>query len=297
MKNKKPLVVILGPTASGKTNLAIKLAQKFNGEIICADSRTIYKFMDIGTAKTSVEERKIIPHFLLDIVKPDEKFSVAEFQKMASKIIGEIYKRKKTPFLVGGTGLYIEAVTEGFKIPKIVEDKNLRDKLNRQDLIKLLSNLKKLDPEAYQNIDRKNKRRIIRALEVCLKTKHKFSDLKIKSKPEYNVLKIGLKIEPKILEKRINKRVNLMFQKGFIREVKKLYKMGYDFDLPSMSGIGYQEIGNYLKGQISLQEAKEKIKLHTRQFAKRQKTWFKKTKNMNWVSKEKEAEKLIKEFL
>ncbi len=294
---QKPLIVILGPTASGKTLLAIKLAKKFSGEIITADSRTIYENMDIGTAKPNRAEQKIIPHYLLDIVKPDQRFSVAEFQKLALEKIDQILKRGKIPFLVGGTGLYIDAVCEGFKIPAPVADKKLRETLSKKETTKLFSQLKKMDPVAAAKIDPKNKRRLIRALEVCLKTGKKFSQLQQRAKPDFDILKIGIKIPRQKLYQRIDQRTDQMIPAGLIDEVKKLYKMGYDFNLPALSGLVYRQIGEYVRGKITLAKAVERAKQKTRNFAKRQQTWFSRDPKIKWVSNPEQANKLIIKFL
>ena len=296
-KKFKPLIVLLGPTASGKTSLALKLAKKYNGEIISADSRTIFEYMDIGTAKPTHSERKIVPHYLLDIIKPDEEFSVAEFQKMAYEKIDDILSRGKVPFLVGGSGLYINAVTEGFLIPKIKADRKLRQRLETEDLKKLQKKLKKLDPLAYRKIEKNNKRRIIRALEVCLKTGQKFSESQISQKPDFQILKIGIKISRQKLYQKINQRTDQMIKDGLVKEVKKLYKMGYDFNLPVMNGLIYKEIGEYVRGKISLKDAIEKAKQKTRNFSKRQTTWFRRDKNIKWISNYKKADYVISEFL
>lgn len=293
----KPLIVILGPTASGKTALAIQLAKKFSGEIISADSRTIYEYMDVGTAKPIRDEQKIIPHYLLDIIKPDQQFSVAEFQKLAFQKIKQVLNGGKIPFLVGGTGLYINAVCEGFKIPAPAADKKLRKKLAQKSEVQLVKQLKKLDPEAARKIDVKNKRRIIRALEVCLITGKKFSELQQQAKPDFDILKIGIKIPRQKLYQKINKRTDQMIKAGLVDEVKKLYKMGYDFNLPALSGLVYKEIGEYVRGKITLVQAIEKAKQKTRNFAKRQQTWFRRDKNIKWITNEKQAENLIFKFL
>ena len=297
MNTRKSLIVILGPTASGKTSLAIKLAKKFNGEIILADSRTIYENMDIGTAKPNRDEKKIIPHYLLDIIKPDQRFSVAEFQKLAFQKIAEIHKRGKIPFLVGGTGLYINAVCEGFKIPAPAADKKLRKKLAQKSEAQLLKQLKKLDLKTAAKIDSKNKRRLIRALEVCLKTGKKFSQLQQQAKPDFDILKIGLRISRQKLYQKINQRTDQMVKAGLVDEIKKLYKMGYDFNLPALSGLVYKEIGEYVCGKITLAQALEKAKQKTRNFAKRQMTWFRRDKKIKWITSTKQAENLIFKFL
>jgi tRNA dimethylallyltransferase len=293
----KPLIVILGPTASGKTRIAIELAKKYNGEIICADSRTIFEYMDIGTSKPSTQERSVIPHHILDIIKPDEKFSVAEFQRLAYKKIDDILNRGKIPFLVGGTGLYIDAVTEGFIIPKIQEDRELRQRLETEDIKKLIIRLKKINPIAFRKIDLKNKRKVIRALEVCLKTDSKFSDSQKKIKSKYKILKIGISLPRKKLYEIINKRTDQMIEMGLVDEVKKLYKMGYNAEIPSLSGLIYKEIGEYVRGKITLDDAVEKAKQKTRNFAKRQITWFKRDPKIKWIKNIGQANELIFKFL
>jgi len=297
MSSFKPLIVILGPTASGKTALAIKLAKKYNGEIICADSRTIFEYMDIGTAKPTLTERKIVPHHLLDIIKPDEEFSVAEFQRLAYQTIDDILNRGKIPFLVGGSGLYIDAVTEGFKIPEIRPDNQLRRKLEAMSLDKLKNKLKKIDSLAYCKIEKTNKRRVIRALEVAIKTGKSITELQKKKRPDYDILKIGINLPRERLYQLINQRTEKMIKMGLVDEIKKLFKMGYDFNLPAMSGLIYNEIGEYVRGKTSLEKAIEKAKQRTRQFARRQMTWFKKDPKIKWITNYQEANNLIFKFL
>jgi len=291
------LIVILGPTASGKSSLAIKLAKKFSGEIIAADSRTIYQFLDIGTAKPTKQEQEIVPHYLLDIIKPDQEFSVAKFQILARQKIAEISQRGKLPFLVGGTGLYLEAVCQGFKIPRPKPDLKLRIKLAKKSLPELLTELKKTDPASFKKIDHHNKRRIIRALEVYLSSGKRLSDLQARSQPNLKILKIGLAIPRPKLYRRINQRVNQMIKDGLAWEVKKLYRLGYDYNLPALSGLAYRQIGEYVRGKMTLRQAIEETKQKTRNYAKRQITWFSRDKNINWVTNQKQAEKLINKFL
>ncbi|MCX7778681.1 MAG: tRNA (adenosine(37)-N6)-dimethylallyltransferase MiaA [Patescibacteria group bacterium] len=310
------LIVILGPTASGKTELAIKLAKFFNGEIISADSRQIYREMDIGTNKIKDSRLKIqnenlkckiskiekpvfykgVPHYLIDVANPDEEFTVAQFKKRAIKIIKNIQKRGKTPFLVGGTGLYIQSIVDNLVIPRVKPDKVLRNKLSTKSNEWLFKKLKKIDPLTANEIDRKNKRRLIRALEVCLKTKKRFSELRKRGKPLFDILQIGLKISRPILYQRINQRVEKMIRDGLVDEVKKLYKK-YSPSLPSLSGIGYQEIIAYLQGKISLPAAVEEIKKNTRHFAKRQMTWFRRDPRIVWLKDYQEIKKRIAYFL
>jgi tRNA dimethylallyltransferase len=287
MHNK--LIVILGPTASGKSDLAIKLAEKFKGEIVNADSRQIYQEMDIGTAKT----KKIA---LVDIVKPNQEFTLAQYKKLAVKTIQDIQKRNRLPFLVGGTGLYIQAVVDNLKIPRVKPDKKLRIKLEKLSNRELFQRLKKLDSLAASAIDSRNKRRLIRALEVCLLTKKPFSKQKQKGQPLFEILEIGLKLNKGTLNKKIEQRVKKMLRTGLIEEVKKLSKK-YSFNQPALSSIGYQEIHQCLQGKISLKKAEELIINHTRQYARRQMTWFKRDKRINWVKTYSDAKRIITDFI
>lgn len=281
MDNK--LIVILGPTASGKSDLAIKLAKKFNGEIVSADSRQIYQEMDIGTNKLTQKQMSGIKHYLIDLIKPDQEFTLTQYKRLAIKAIKDIQKRGQLPFLVGGTGLYIQTVVDNLQIPRAKPDKKLRNKLEKLSNQELLQQLKKIDPLTAATIDLNNKRRLIRALEVCLKTKKPFSQQRKKGQPLFDVCQIGLKLNKKTLERRINQRVEQMFKMGLIKETKKLAKK-YSLDRPAMSGIGYQEINQYLQGKINLRQAKALIKQHTRQYARRQMTWFKKDQRINWLN-------------
>ncbi len=290
------LIVILGPTASGKSSLAVKLAKEFNGEIISADSRQIYKEMDIGTAKITKKEMDGISHYLIDIVKPNQGFTLAQYKREAIKIIKDIQKKEKLPFLVGGTGLYIQSIVDNLEIPQVKPDKKLREKLEKQDTNDLFRQLKKLDPESIQFIDRNNKRRIIRALEVCFLTQKPFSKQRKRGQPIFDVLQIGINVEKNELEKRTEKRTEEMIKEGLVEEVKKLLEK-YNPDLPCFSGIGYQEIIPYLKGEISLDKAKELIARHTRQYAKKQMVWFKRDKRIHWVKSYPQVKKSTEKFL
>ncbi len=290
------LIVILGPTATGKSELAIKLARRFKGEIVSADSRQIYQGMDIGAAKINKEQARAVPHYLLDIVEPNQNFSLAQYQKKAVKTIKQIQKNNKLPFLTGGAGLYIQAVVNNLQIPKVKPDKKLRDELEKLTNQKLCQKLKKLDPEALRKIDLKNRRRLIRALEVCLSAGRPFSEQKQKDKPLFNALQIGLAPDYQNLDKKISQRTEKMIKQGLVQEVKNLLKK-YPADLPALNSIGYQEIIQYLNNQISLSQAKALINLHTRQYAKRQMTWFRKDKTIHWVKNRQQAERLIKKFL
>lgn len=285
--NKKPkLIVVVGPTATGKSDLAIKLAKKFNGEIISADSRQVYKGMDIGTNKIIKKEMQGIPHYLLDIASPKRQFTVAQYKQKANKVIKKIYKKNKIPIICGGTGFYIQAVVEGLEIPRVKPDQKLRKRLEKETIEALFKKLKKLDPCRAKNIDSKNRRRLIRALEIVIKTGKPV--LKLKTKPSLNVLFIGIKKFPKELKELIDKRVDKMIKNGLEKEVKKLVKK-YGWTIVMKNAIGYQEFRE--KNPI------EKIKLHTYQFVKRQMTWFKRNRRIYWIEKYKEAEKLARKFL
>jgi len=291
----KKIIVILGPTASGKSSLAIKLAAKFKGEIVNADSRQVYREMNIGTGKTDSLDSKI-RHHLLDIIAPNKLFSLAQYQRLAILAIDDILRRKKVPIICGGTGLYIRAIVDNLDIPRVKPNIKLRQKLEKQTLAKLFSQLKKLDPKTAKIIDRYNKRRLVRALEVVLAKQTSFTDLQKTKKPRYEVLQIGIKTDRVILRQRIEKRFNQMIKKGLIEETKKLLKK-YPTNLPSMSGIGYLKISQYLAGEISLQEAVNRAVARTYQYSKRQMTWFKKDERIKWIDSLRDAIKYSKLFL
>jgi tRNA dimethylallyltransferase len=296
------LIVILGPTASGKTEWAIKLAQKFNGEIISADSRQIYRGMDIGTAKPL--NKGGIPHYLIDVVNPDEEWTLAQFQKMAKEKIEDIQQQSKIPFLVGGTGLYIQAVVDNLEIPKVAPSQALRKKLEQKSTQELFEDLKRLDPKTAEIIDSKNKRRLIRALEVRIISKASFISAKQIGRSLFDTLQIGIKISREKLYNRIDKRVEEQMEQGLGSEVKRIYeelsqKLPEEkiWQLSSVSGICYQEFKGYFEGKIDLTEVIKLIKLHNRQYARKQITWFKRDKRIHWVTKLEKVEELIKNFL
>lgn len=285
---KKKLIIILGPTASRKSELAINVAKEFNGEIISADSRQVYKEMDIGTGKINKKEMQGIPHYLLDVASPKKQFTVAQYRKKALEAIDKIRKKNKVPILCGGTGFYIQAVVEGLTIPEVKPDLKLRKELENKTIQELFRKLKKLDPGRAKNIDSKNKRRLIRALEIVIKSNKTVPE--IKKQPQFRVLYIGIKKSLPELKKSINQRVDKMIKMGLEKEVKKLTKK-YGWTIILKNAIGYQEWRE--KNPV------EKIKLHTLQFAKRQLTWFKKYpgKSIHWIKTYSEAKKLIKGFL
>ena len=298
MSRKNKVIVILGPTASGKSQLALKLAQKFNGFIISADSRQIYQKMNIATAKPSQADRQLIPHFMIDIVKPGKNFSVAEYQQQVFKILHANLRSKqpKLPFIVGGTGLYIQAMVDNLNIPRAAPDENLRQKLAKKSAAWLLAKLEKVDPISCQKISANNKRRLIRALEVYEKTGQPFSAWQNKGESEFEFLQIGLKLDRQKLYQRINERMEKMITTGLVEEVKNLRKK-YDQKLPSMSGLGYKEIGLYLDSKINLPEAINLLKRNTRHYARKQISWFSRDKKIKWVESYKQAEKIVKDFV
>ena len=278
-EEKIPLIVILGPTAVGKTKLAIELAQSIGGEIISADSRLFYRGMDIGTAKPSRQELHTVPHHLIDISDPDERWSVARFQDETNQIVKEISGRGNLPLLVGGTGQYLRAVTQGWQVPELPPNKSLRAALNRwaEEIgpQELYNRLAVIDPEAAEKILPQNVRRTVRAFEVIFHTGKLFSAMKKKGEVPYRILQIGLIRPREILYQRVDQRLDLMIREGFVEEVKRLLAMGYHQSLPSMSAIGYAQIAAHLEGDISLEDAVKEIRRITRVFIRRQRNWFK----------------------
>ncbi len=272
------LVAIVGPTATGKSRLAFRLAQTFNGEIVSADSRQVYRYMDIGTAKPSREELSLVPYHLIDIVNPDQDFSLAQYQHLAYSVIKDIQQRGKLALLVGGSGLYVWAVLEGWVIPQVPPDpefrQSLKDKAAQGKAVELYQELVKVDPAAAQKIDPRNVRRVIRALEVSSRAASPFSQLQHKVAPSFETLIIGLTTDRVELYRRIDLRVDQMIEQGLVEEVKKLVNMGYGFELPAMSGIGYKQIGMFLKGELTLELAVQQIKFETHRFVRHQYNWF-----------------------
>jgi tRNA dimethylallyltransferase len=281
------IITIVGPTATGKSALAIRLALALGGEIVSADSRQVYKYMDIGTAKPSLEDQAAIPHHIIDIIYPDENFTLATYQELAFQAIADIQRRGKLAFLVGGSGLYVRAVTGGLSIPKVAPDPELRRRLEKraeqEGYQVLYSELLKADPIAAEKIDPRNVRRVIRALEVCITAGVPFSQLK-RSSPEVPALTIGLTTTVREdLYKRIDSRVDDMIERGLVDEVKWLIDRGYSPDLPAMSGLGYKQIVSYLKGETSLEETVQRIKFETHRFARHQYAWFRpKDEHIHW---------------
>ena len=289
---QKPLLVVLGGTASGKTALSVKVAGKFNGEIISTDSRQGYKYMDIATAKIKPQETEGIPHYMIDIVNPDEEFTLADFVKTAKMYIEDILRRGKLPILAGGTGLYIRAICENYAIPRIPPNNELRIQLQKEFEENgpeyLYDKLQKLDPEAAEKIHPNNYRYVIRALEIA-NTGQKKADLK--NEAQYNVLKFGIEWDREKLYERIDARAANQIEEGLINETKMLLQKGYDLSLPSMSSLGYPEMAKYINGEISLEEALCTLQQNTRNYAKRQLTWFRREPDVIWISGEEVANK------
>ncbi|MCL4260494.1 MAG: tRNA (adenosine(37)-N6)-dimethylallyltransferase MiaA [Anaerolineales bacterium] len=287
VRSKPPLILIVGPTAVGKTEIAIQLAKRLNGEIVSADSRLFYRGMDIGTAKPSREEQARVPHHLIDIANPDEILSLAVFQQKATEAIAEIHARNKLPFLVGGTGQYIRAVTQGWSPPEVKPDERLRDALGKmkeeRGLNWLHDKLKGLDPAAAEKIDPRNFRRTIRALEVIMMTGKKFSEQRGQGESPYHLITIGLTRPREELYRRVDERIEAMYANGLMDEVQSLIARGYSPSLPTMSAIGYRECVQALEGQITVEEAKQLTRRATRVFVRRQANWFKESDpNIAW---------------
>ncbi|MBI3930839.1 MAG: tRNA (adenosine(37)-N6)-dimethylallyltransferase MiaA [Chloroflexi bacterium] len=272
------LVTIVGPTAVGKSRLALRLAQDFHGEIVGADSRQVYRHLDIGTAKPDRQELSLVPHHLVDIINPDEDFSLAQYQPLACRAIAGIQQRHHLALLVGGSGLYVRAVVEGWGIPPVPPDPEFRHSLEEKaaggGVDELYQEVVKMDPVAASRIDRRNVRRLIRALEVSRYAEAPFSQLQQKKAPPFDALIIGLTADRAELYRRIDLRVDAMIARGLVEEVSKLVTMGYGFHLPAMSGIGYKQIGRFLRGELTLAAAIQQIKFASHRFVRQQYNWF-----------------------
>lgn len=289
MNTKPKVIVICGPTASGKTSLSVELAKKCNGEIISADSMQIYKEMNIGTAKVTPEEMQGIKHYMIDIVSPTERYSVAEFKVQAEKAIEEILKKGKTPIIAGGTGLYVNSLIYNIQYNDIKIDeeyrKYLEERVEKEGLQSLYEEAKKIDFEAMKSISQNDKKRILRVLEMYHQTGKTKTELEKESRKEevkYDYKVYAINWEREELYKRINKRVDIMIEQGLIEEVENLLKKYNKFPT-AMQGLGYKEVVEYLDKKITKEEMIEKIKMETRRYAKRQITWFKKIENVKWI--------------
>lgn len=304
---KKPLVVLTGPTAVGKTKLSISLAKALNGEIISADSMQVYKYMDIGSAKITEKEMDGVPHHLIDVLSPFEEFHIVRFQELAKKAMEEIYNRGKTPVFVGGTGFYIQAITKDIDFTEGEEDKQYREELSRLAAEKgnefLHEMLREVDKKSAEEIHVNNVKRVIRALEFYKENGFPISQHNEEQKQNetpYNLAYFVLNAPRDLLYERIDRRVDEMMENGLVKEVQKLKDMGCRREMTSMQGLGYKEILSFLDGEIPLDEAVRILKRDTRHFAKRQLTWFRRESNVVWVDKDKFAfndEKILEYML
>jgi len=300
----KRVVAVVGPTGVGKSTLALRLAGDFNGEIISADSRQIYRYMDIGTAKPTQTEQSRVPHHLIDIIDPDQNFSLAQYQELAYKTIDEVDSRDRLPILAGGSGLYVQAVLEGWQIPRVVPDmgfrKHLEERAASGEAEELYEELKRLDAEAAKCIDPRNVRRVIRALEI--RQDSDINSKPAKTKPHFDYLIIGLTTTRKVLYQRIDERVDDMVARGLVEEVRKLVYKGYGLELPAMSGIGYRQIGAFLQGKTSLEESIRRVKNESHRLVRQQYNWFGlKNDRIHWFDVDNEPyieiKALVTEFL
>jgi len=299
------LVAIVGPTAVGKSKLALQLASDFGAEIVSADSRQVYRYMDIGTNKPTLDDQKSIPHHLIDVVNPDDDFNLANYLNMARRVIRDIQQGGNLPLLVGGSGLYVWSIIEGWKIPNVPPDRDLRRKLEikarEQGSQALYQQLREIDPVITEKIEPHNIRRIIRALEIYQLSGQLPSVVRQKQAPHFPILVIGLIAERSELYHKIDQRVDKMINGGLVEEVKELMHKGYSLSLPSMSGIGYKQIGDFLSGSVSLPKAVEQIKYETHRLARHQYAWFRPSDaRINWLdaaNTRKKVNDLVESFL
>lgn len=306
MKEKPKVIVICGPTASGKTGLSIELAKKINGEIVSCDSMQIYKDMTIGTAKPTLEEMQGIKHYLIDFVSPDSRYSVADFQKDAKKAIAEILSKGKVPIIVGGTGLYVDTLVYNIQYPEIETDLEYRKQLEKiaekDGLYALYEKASEIDEEAVKKISSNDKKRIMRILEIHHQTGKTKTQLEIESRkeePEYDYLVYAINMDREKLYDRINKRVDIMIDQGLIEEVQKLLQKYKTFPT-AMQGLGYKEVVSYLQGNMTKEEMIDVLKQETRRYAKRQLTWFRKNKEIKWIDglmpKEENIQRILEDY-
>lgn len=293
---KSKIIVVVGPTASGKSDLAVKLAKMLNGEVISADSRQVYRKMDIGTGKITKKEMAGIPHYLLDVAPPKKVFNAADFQRLGQKAIKKISAKGKIPIVVGGSGFYIDGLIYGTPLPTVPPDSALRKKLEKLSADKLFAKLKKLDPGRAQNIDRFNKRRLVRALEIIGITGKPVPKIG-EQKTNFNVLKIGIKLPDKELKKRVRARLLKRLKQGMTAEVKMLHDKGVSWRRLDNLGLEYRWVSRYLRGAMGKDEMFKKLESEIWRYAKRQMTWFRRDKEINWVTKPPEAKKLVDRFI
>lgn len=301
------VVFVVGPTSSGKTNLGLQLARVLNGEVINADARQIYRDLEIGTGRPPGRRKHIgnrgaylvegIPHYLMGFLPPDKAYTVAEWRDAAMTAIRGITRRGKLPIVVGGTGLYVSALLDNYQFPRVEAQPFLRASLDSKSLEELVQILMAADPDAREIVDLKNKRRVIRALEVVTFSGRKFSEARGKAEPLVDAFEVGMKYSSEELYARTEVTIENMFKRGLVNEVRHLLKKGVSPDAPSMTSIGYNDIARHLRGEITLQEAIDLVKRRTRQYTKRQITWFKRDKRIHWAVSEEEAAKKVKKWI
>lgn len=297
-KNKPKLIVIVGPTATGKTKLAAAVARKYKGEIVSADSRQVFRGMDIGTGK-DLKDYGGVPYHLIDVASPMTKYNVAKYQKAAKKAISGIISRGRLPILCGGTGLYVDSVIYGYDFSESSDRLNaeVRKKLDQLTLAQLLTRLKKIDPAGFAKIDQKNRRRVQRALEIYYATGKTKTESDRKLPPDYDLLILGITFPQEEIYNRIDKRLGSRLKEGMVKEIEGLRKSGVSWKKLEEFGLEYRYISRYLRGLLSFEEAKEQLKNEIHHFAKRQMTWFKRNKDIRWINDKNEAEKMIKKFI
>ncbi len=293
---RKPVIVIVGPTASGKTALSIKIARRFDAEIISADSRQVYRGMDIGTGKITKREMRGVPHHMLDVASALRTFSAAAYQKKGKKIIKSILAKGKLPIVVGGTGFYIDALVYDYALPSVKPNKALRRRLEKQSTEKLFDELTKRDPRRAKTIDRRNRRRLVRALEIVLSTKKPVPsrEQSLTRKSPYDVLKIGLMPSAAVLKKNIAARLKARLRQGMIKEVERLHKNGVSWHRLDNFGLEYRYVSRYLRGMITRTEMVAAIEKESWQYARRQMTWFRRDPWVHWVKTQQSALTLLK---
>lgn len=288
------IITILGPTASGKSSLAIALAKRFNGEIISADSRQIYRGLDIGTGKVTKKEMQGIPHYLLDIVSPKKQYTVAQFQKQAQKTIRKIIRNSNLPIICGGTGFYIDATISGIELPEVKPNQKLRKQLSKKTPAQLFHILQKLDPIRVKSIDPQNSVRLIRAIEIA----QSLGQVpRLHTKAKYNTLKIGIALSKEKLHDNIHRRLHARMRQGMLAEAKRLHRQGVSYQRMEALGLEYRYLAYHLRGKLAKGEMLQQLEIAIQQYAKRQMTWFKRDKNIRWVRNAKEAHMLTKRFL
>ncbi|MCH8814250.1 MAG: tRNA (adenosine(37)-N6)-dimethylallyltransferase MiaA [Chloroflexi bacterium] len=294
----KTLIAVVGPTVSGKTRLGIELARRYGGEIIGADSRQVYRLMDIGTAKPTADERSRAPHHLIDIIDPDEPFSLGQWLDLANEALDRVWADGKQPILVGGTGQYVWSLIEGWRVPRVAPQPALRKELSERAPEDLLAELRRVDPEAESFIDPRNVRRVIRALEVYAETGKPFTYWRRKDAPGFKTVVVGLRVPRDALYERIDARVDAMIAGGMVGEVRSLLERGYSRELPSMSGIGYGEMCALIAGEVTLEEATEQMKTRTHGFARHQNSWFKPSdERIRWIDGPEDGIRTVDEAL